>query len=116
MIGVANSVVGAAESFGGSQLAAAAAAGILDGLKSGGAPAAVVDAVTKALEAGSVDRMLAAFEPSVRDMVKLSPTLSSDMMRLERDGWTIQTGTGRGSAAGSHRRARSDDIGALLSP
>jgi len=116
MIGVANSVVGAAESFGGSQLAAAAAAGILDGLTSGGAPAAVVDAVTKALEAGSVDRMLAAFEPSVRDMVKLSPTLSSDMMRLERDGWTIQTGpAGEGSATDSTGKTitiaapRSDD-------
>lgn len=102
MAGAAAVMVNLANAIGGSGLAAAAATGVLAGLKSAGAPVAVVDAVTKALEAGSVDRMLAEFDPSVRDMVKLSPTLRSDMMRLERDGWTIQTGpAGDGSATDS---------------
>lgn len=99
MIGVASEVVGAANAIGGSQLAAAAATGILAGLKSGNAPVAVVDAVTKALEEGSVDRMLGGFDDSVRDMVKQSPSLRGEMLRLECDGYTVVPGpAGDGSA------------------
>ncbi len=99
MIGAADAVVGAVNALGGSQLAAAAATGILAGLKSGNAPAAVVDAVAKALEGGSVDRMLGGFDDSMRDMVKQSPSLRAEILQLERDGFTIVQGpAGDGSA------------------
>ncbi len=99
MTRTADAVVGALNALGGSQLAAAAATGILAGLKSGNAPAAVVDAVSKALEAGSVDRMLGGFDESMRDMVKQSPSLRAEILSLERDGYVIVPGpAGDGSA------------------
>jgi hypothetical protein len=40
----------------------------------------------------SVDRALTKFDPKVRDLVKQSPTLRAEVLKLEQNGYTFKTG------------------------
>ena len=86
------SVVDVANAIGGSPLAGAVAAGAIAGVAAAGASPAVQAAVLKALEDGSVDRKLSMFTPQVRELVKQSPTLRAEVLKLEQAGYTFKTG------------------------
>jgi hypothetical protein len=77
-------------SLGATNIAAAAAAGVVQGLA--GASPEVRDAVMRALEEGSVDRQLSMFSSGVRELVKQSPTLRAQVLQLEQNGYAFKTG------------------------
>jgi WXG100 family type VII secretion target len=66
--------------------AAAAAAGAAAGVAAGAA------AAVEAAQDASVDRTLSKFDPKVRDLVKQSPTLRAEVLKLEQAGYSFKTG------------------------
>jgi hypothetical protein len=80
----AGAAVGAALAGG---LGAAAGAAIGAGVAAG-----VAAGIQHAQEDAAVDRMLTKFTPKVRELVKQSPTLRAEVLKLENDGYSFKTG------------------------
>jgi len=60
--------------------------------EAGSAAVSAAKAVLRAAEEAAVDLMLSKFSQKVRDLAKKSPTLRSELLQLQLEGYTIKTG------------------------
>jgi WXG100 family type VII secretion target len=92
--GGAGSSASVAETLGGVLGAIAGSAlGPAGAIAGGLAGAAAGAAVTRAQQDAAVDQMLTKFDPQVVAMVKQSPTLRAEVLKLQQAGYSVNTGS-----------------------